>query len=331
MRCMAQHAEGNGRGGGGWRRLVSVAVPFFVVAIPRKQIGIPRRRAEPFDEIIELDELLRVLPNGAVQKRCLIFQLDDRLAAQGEQAMLGLPAQPVAEAHFIFCPSEDRFLLEAPDVEHVERLAHVMVRRPKPEDAILVCDAGNLEFANLLNRHLRVWMRAAMRWIVLALFIRPWIVKRRRGRSTSAQVSRKSSFVRSPVTSKACTARRDSLLSTAPTARHHVATSSGSSRDVLRASGFQPRASASVGVLCIIGEPSGRAGRTACARWQTARKTRMVPLASETERLKSASYRRRTICVVTSVIGLSRQSDKWRRIWARYFAAVDARMFLAAI
>ena len=87
-----------------------MAIPRFVVLVAGKQISVARRRAEFLDVVIELDGLLRMLPNGAMQKSRLIFKLDDGLASHGQEAMLGFPRSqspiPIlsfAQVKIVFC------------------------------------------------------------------------------------------------------------------------------------------------------------------------------------------------------------------------------------
>src|ERR1700730_10334100 len=87
--------------------------------------------------------------------------------------MLGLPAKPIAHAKTILRPRQDRLLLEAPCVEHIERLAHVAVRCPQPEDAVFGRNARHVHFADLLDRHLRIRSCPAVRGVVLAGLIGP--------------------------------------------------------------------------------------------------------------------------------------------------------------
>jgi len=74
-------------------------------------------------------------------------------------------------------PSQDGFLLEAPSIKHSRALAQdVVVGDPKEQHAILVRDAGDVDGADRINRHLRIGMRGAVRRVLAAQLIGPrWI------------------------------------------------------------------------------------------------------------------------------------------------------------
>src|SRR6516162_7240530 len=96
------------------------------------------------------------------------------LAANRHDAMLGLSAQPVSEAESILRPSQDRLRLETPPSEKIERLAHVAIWRPQPQDAAVMCNRLHIEGAYLLDRHCWIRTRAAQRWVSRAHPVLPW-------------------------------------------------------------------------------------------------------------------------------------------------------------
>ncbi len=77
-------------------------------------------------------------PRRREQECRLVGERDNRAAAHGHDGVLGLAAQPVAGAHLVLRPRQDCFLLKAPRIKQRERLAHVMIRRPQPEDRVLI-------------------------------------------------------------------------------------------------------------------------------------------------------------------------------------------------
>ena len=87
-------------------RLITVAVPFVVVPIARKQVAIARRGAERFDQLIELARLLRMPSRGRGQQSALRRQHARRLAPDGEEAMLRLTSQPFPSAEFVLGPGQ---------------------------------------------------------------------------------------------------------------------------------------------------------------------------------------------------------------------------------
>jgi hypothetical protein len=89
--------------------------------------------------------------------------------------MLGLAAQPIAGAETVLRPGEDRLVFKPPGVQDDEGLAHVMVGRPQPQNAILVRERFNLLAlgADLGDRHLRIGMSRAVRRILLTQFVGP--------------------------------------------------------------------------------------------------------------------------------------------------------------
>ena len=76
-----------------------------------------------------------------MEQRRLICQLDDRFAAHRHDAMLGLAAQPVAVADRSFAQVRIVFCLK-PQLSTAKASAHVVVRRPEPEDTIRVRDGA---------------------------------------------------------------------------------------------------------------------------------------------------------------------------------------------
>src|SRR5215471_19939386 len=115
-----------------------------------------------------------MLARFPIEHRRLAAERDGWPAAYSHDAMLGLPAQPIAHAHLVLHPSENCFFLEPKGIESLIGKPHVMVGGPEPENAILMRDGGHRQRADLLDRHARIGMHTAMRRVRHAPLVGPW-------------------------------------------------------------------------------------------------------------------------------------------------------------
>ena len=107
--------------------------------------------AKAFYKLVELIGFLGVLAQGAFKKRRLASQFDNRLSPDGQKTMFGFSSEPISEAHPVFGPGENRFLLRPPRIENFKCLTHMVVGGP--EDRVGVRNARDIYSANFLDGH----------------------------------------------------------------------------------------------------------------------------------------------------------------------------------
>jgi len=123
-------------------------------------------RTERLDHRVERIWLARMFPAIRLEHRRLGGERDGGFPFDGENTVLRLPPQPIAESHFVFDPGEDRLFLKAPCVEALEGVAHKRVRGPEPQDRVRVRGIAHGHLAYRIRRHVRVGKPPPVRLIL---------------------------------------------------------------------------------------------------------------------------------------------------------------------